>query len=210
MDACEQLTREAIRLHERYQREFVEHLNVCPWAKSSHDAGRTRLHVVTELQCATEGLRPLLADWSADKDVDVGFVICPRWRADAHAFEHWAGGLRDAGPTFLTATFYPGASQGAVTFFRQSPDPTVQLVRASRLDELRAQDTPHYIDASALSLEELSRQVTPRAVSESVFQHNQDLVQREGRDALQSILDDIYADRDKTYAALWDRFDKAK
>jgi len=77
MDPREALTREALRLHQRYQHELVERFSVCPWAKPARTDGRVHAHVVTESPCSVETLGSALASWVADETVDVAFVILP-------------------------------------------------------------------------------------------------------------------------------------
>ena len=201
----EALAREAVRLHERYHRELIERFSVCPWAKPARANGRTRTHVVIDVSCAPEELIPVLTRWADDEKVDVGFVIAPRFTGDAGAFADWATSITNAhSEVFLTAPFYPNVpdSAGSIQFLRQTPDPTVQLVRRSRLEEIRAQDPPHYTDIFDLDLRELEANNAPREVAASVVAHNERMIEREGRAKIQAILDDIREDRERTYARL--------
>jgi hypothetical protein len=205
MDAHEALRREALRLHERYQRELVERFSVCPWARPARADGRTRAHVVTEASGIPEELTPVLASWAVDEAVDVAFVIAPRFSAGADAFAGWATSVgQQQKNVFLTAPFYPGApdSAGSIHFLRQTPDPTVQLVRRTRLEEIRAQDPPHYTDIFNLDLRELQADKVPRTIAASVLAHNERMIEREGRAELQRIVNDIRDDRELTYAKL--------
>jgi len=146
-----------------------------------------------------------LAEWAADGTVDVAFVIAPRFAGGADAFADWATSIVQAhSDVFLTAPFYPSVSDsaGSIQFLRQSPDPTVQLVRRARLEEIRAQDPPHYTDIFDLDLRELEADKAPREVAASVVAHNERMIEREGRAEIQAILDDIREDRERTYARL--------
>jgi len=201
------LVREAIRLHHRYQSELIERFSVCPWAKSARVEGRTRVHVLVEPEVDPVSLSPLLDAWAEDGPAEVGFIIAPRFDGDHAAFAELAqavGALR--ADVFLSAAFHPGAPgvSGTIHFLRQSPDPTVQLVRRSRLDAIRAEDPPHYTDIFHLSLRELEAATPPRTIAASVLVHNERLIEREGRGALQAIIDDIRSDRDRTYAQLFE------
>ncbi len=147
----------------------------------------------------------MLAEWAADDTVDVAFVIAPRFTGDADAFADWATSVAKAqSEVFLAAPFYPSASgsAGSIQFLRQTPDPTVQLVRRSRLEEIRAQDPPHYTDIFDLDLRELEADKAPAEVAASVVAHNERMIEREGRAEIQRILDDIREDRERTYARL--------
>jgi hypothetical protein len=201
----ETLAREALRLHERYHRELIERLSVCPWAKPARAEDRTRAHVVTEASCSPEALRPILARWAANESVDVAFVIAPRFTADAEAFAAWAASIGEQeSEVFLIASFHPSPPDpvGSIHFLRQTPDPTVQLVRRARLEEIRSQDPPHYTDIFDLDLNDIEAQNAPRTVAASVLAHNERMIEREGRPALQAIFDDIREDRERTYAKL--------
>ncbi len=201
----EALAREALRLHERYHREIIERFSVCPWAKPARADDRTRAHVVVDASCSPGGLVPVLADWAADGTVDVAFVIAPRFTGDADAFADWATSIAKAySDIFLTAPFFPSASAsaGSIQFLRQTPDPTVQFVRRTRLEAIRAQDTPHYTDIFDLDLRDPQAKEAPRDVAASVVAHNERMIEREGKAEIQRILNDIREDRERTYARL--------
>lgn len=201
----EALRREALRLHERYHRELIEQFSVCPWAKPARAEGLTRAHVVTQEVCGPDELTPLLVDWANDETVEVAFVIAPRFSDGADAFSDWATSI--AAPlkdVFLSAPFYPSGSEsaGSIHFLRQTPDPTVQLVRRTRLEEIRAQDPPHYRDPFDLDLNELAAKKPPQPVAASVVSHNERMLARQGRAQLQEIIDDIRQDRQRSYARI--------
>jgi len=202
----EELAREALRLHERYHRELIERFSVCPWAKPARAEGRTRAHAITDASCSLEELIPVLTPWVANEAVDVGFVIAPLFAGGADAFADWAMSIAaQLGDVFLTAPFYPSApdSAGAIHFLRQTPDPTVQLVRRTCLEAIRAQDPPHYTDIFDLDLRKLEAEKPLRTVAASVLAHNERMIESEGRAKIQAILDDIREDRERTYAKLW-------
>ena len=207
----EALIREALRLHERYHRELIERFSVCPWAKAARLEGRTRTHVVTETSCSAAELAPLVGAWAADERVDVAFVIVPRFSSGCDAFAEWVSSLAEqTNEVFLSAPFHPAAPDeaGSVQFLRQTPDPTAQLVRRSRLEEIRAQDPPHYKDIFELDLQNLEATKPASSVAASVHAYNQRTLEREGRSQLKEILDDIRSDRNRTYARLDEtRFD---
>ncbi len=205
----EALRREALRLHERYQRELIERFSVCPWAKPARSEKRIRAHVVTNASCLPEELAPVLAGWADDHAVDVAFLIAPRFTAGSDAFADWAASFAPLlDHVFLTAPFYPtaAASAGSIQFLRQTPDPTVQLVRRTRLEEIRAQDPPHYADIFELDLQNLKTKKPPQSVAASVVSYNERMIEREGRAEIQEILDDIRRDRERSYARLMPLF----
>ncbi len=162
-----------------------------------------RTHVVVESELAPDSLRPVVDAWAKDERAEVGFIIAPRFGRDHVAFAVVAeilGSLR--ADVFFSAPFHPSAppSGGTIHFLRRSPDPTVQLVRRTRLDAIRAEDPPHYADIFQLTLDELEPGRPPRAVAASVFAHNERMLEQQGRAAFQAIIEDIHADRDRTYS----------
>lgn len=202
------LRREALRLYERYQTEVIERYSICPWAKNARLDGRTRVHVVTDSECELASLVPLLARWSAEPSIDVAFVIAPRFEGGLEAFSEWSSVVgRATHGVFVAASFHPDASQapGLVHFLRQTPDPTVQLVRRAMLERIRSHDPPHYTDIFELDLHALQADKPIRTVAASVLAHNAQLIEREGRATLQQIIDDIRQDRERTYAKLISR-----
>jgi hypothetical protein len=205
----EALRREALRLHARYHLELIERFSVCPWARAARVEGRKRTHVVTSASCSPEELAPVLAGWAGDDTIDVAFVIAPRFAGGPDSFAAWARSIgKQHDGVFLTAPFYPCAAEsaGSIQFLRQTPDPTVQLVRRSRLEEIRAQDPPHYRDIFDIDLEKLNGAKAPQSVAASVVSHNERMLEREGRAEIQGIFDDIQRDRERSYARLMPLF----
>ncbi len=209
MNPHETLRHEALRLHERYQRELIERFSVCPWAKPARAHGRSRAYVATHETCSLDELAPVLTDWAADETIDVAFVIAPRFSGGPDAFGVWASSIAEqADSVFLTAPFYPSApdSAGSIQFLRQTPDPTVQLVRRSLLEQIRSQDPPHYRDMFDIDLDKLEAMKPPQSVAASVVAHNERMLEREGRAEIQRVLDDIRGDRERSYARVMGLF----
>jgi hypothetical protein len=195
----EALVHEALRLQERFQREVIERFSICPWAKAARLEDRIRAHVVVNAPCEPSELRPIVDEWASDTAAEVAFIIAPLFDAGAESFEKWTaavGALR--ADVFLSASFHPDPLEptGTIHFLRQSPNPTVQLVRRARLEEIRAQDPPHYTDIFDLDLRALQTSKAPRTVAASVLAHNEQLLRREGRRALQKIMDRLRAGQD--------------
>ena len=208
MDPRDALTAEALRLHERYQHELIERFSVCPWARPARVNGRIHAHVVTEASCAPEDLRPPLAEWASDDAVDVAFAIMPLFDAGPEALYDFAVQVGElSGNAFLGAPFHPevAPSAGMIHFLRQTPDPTVQLVRRATLEEIRSQDPPHYRDIFKIELRDLQARNAPRTTAASVLAHNKRMLDREGRARIQEIIDDIRDDRERTYAQILPR-----
>jgi len=199
------LAREALRLHHRYQCEVIERFSICPWAKPARSKDRVRAHVVVDATHGTPALRPIVDRWADDARAEVAFIIVPCFQGAIDAFESWTaevGALRD--DVFLSAPFHPDVPKtaGTVHFLRQTPDPTVQLVRRERLQEIRAQDQPHYTDIFDLDPRDLEGGNAPKNVAASVFAHNERLIAREGRAPLRAVIEDIRRDRNETYSRI--------
>lgn len=179
---------EALALHDRYQRDVIEALAICPWAKHARVSGRTRAHVVADSIADERELEPVVRAWSDDQDVDVGFLILPRFEGGFEGLERWGQRLVDrVDKVFFSAPFHPAAppDAGPVRFFRQSPDPTIQLVRRNRLEEVRAEDPPHYTDIFDLTLDDLQPGPARKTAAATVLDHNRRLLERQGRASLE-------------------------
>lgn len=119
------------------------------------------------------------------------FVAEARKRMDAR---HASGGS-----TFYCVAFHPQFredltdAQRAVRFIRRSPDPTVQLVRASLLHELHRADAPEFVDTAGLSTAQLLAINLPLALSERIGQANLSTLKAAGADRLRELLDEIGA-----------------
>lgn len=182
---------EALALHERYQREVVERFAICPWAKQARVSGRTRTHVVVDPVADRPELDQVVLAWAHDDCVDVGFVIVPEFEGGFDGLEAWGQDLAERmARVFLVAPFHPNAppDAGPVRFFRQSPHPTVQLVRRTRLDEVRSRDPSHYADIFKLTLEDLRPGSVRKSAAAAVLDHNRRLLQTFGKKALARLL----------------------
>ncbi|MEM7138331.1 MAG: DUF1415 family protein [Myxococcota bacterium] len=182
---------EAVRLQEKYQRDVIERFGICPWAKQAREAGRLRAHVVLERETERAAIDDVVARWVSDPEVDVAFVIAPNFSDGFEPLAEWGRDLtRTAGDAFYAAAFHPGAEPetGVVRFFRQAPNPTIQLVRRTRLEEVRAQDPSHYTDIFSLNLRDLEAGCPRKTTAAAVLTHNERVLETEGREALQSLL----------------------
>jgi hypothetical protein len=192
--AADRLATQALRLHDRYLHEVVLAYGLCPWAERVVRQGTFRRAVVSESQPAPGALSAFIDQWLAEAPpVDIAFVIFPRLALSAAAFDGFTEKMRRAerarrplteSAPFLLAAFHPfGDSEfrdanQMVAFVRRCPDPTVQLVRASLMEQVRAAG----ID-----------------VSESVGRQNFATVGARGVEALGAILEDLRCDRDRSY-----------
>jgi hypothetical protein len=202
------LEAEALRLNTRYLEEVVVGWGLCPWAERAWASGEVRQRVCLAQAAAPEdGLRHVVSDvlsfldeLDAAPEISIGLVIFPRLAVRAAAFDAFAERVRRAdharrpdaatsppAPSFLIAAFHPGAAETfatppqLVSFVRRTPDPTLQLVRASVLRRATGEG--------------------PR-VSDEVTRRNFEVVSARGAAALDAVLRDLRRDRDESYARL--------
>jgi hypothetical protein len=214
------LRAQATRLYLRYAVEVVERFNLCPWAAEARAAGRVRIEVVVDPR--HQAAATAIETCAADAAVDVALLVLPTSAADRVGFERLVAGLRETHASqhplgqapFALADFHPAAALDASTaerlvpFLRRTPDPTVQLVRKRRLDEVRGGadqgtelfDARHLAALTAGDLDGWKRQPTP--LHTRIIRANYRTLTRVGADTIMDVLDDIAADRARSYAAL--------
>jgi len=187
----------ALLRNDRYLREFVEALGLCPYAKRCREEGKLHRRV---LRSRAEAL-PAIAEVEAlpEQSVEVALFIFPDEPvADARAFESFCADLRPQLKSFYGVAFHPALPRDlldahrAVQFIRRSPDPTLQLVRSSTLTSLRGDAAgSRYLDPGKLSLEELLALQTPLSLSDRIAEANLMTLRREGPDRLEKLLADL-------------------
>jgi hypothetical protein len=194
---AEPIVREALRLCDRYVSEVVLAFGLCPWAEGALRGGRVRRAVCAAAAPAPADCLRFIDGADAGAEVEIALVVFPRLAAGWGAFDAFAERVRradrarrpvGAAATFLIAAFHPdGVTHAAsphqlVSLLRRTPDPMLQLVRASTLDRLKAA-CPH--------------------ASDDVARRNFEAMGAPGAAArLEAALGAIRADRDRTYAAL--------
>ena len=147
--------------------------------------------------------------------IEVGLVLLPaldpslaQGRAGARAFEQLVGAAREEmqarharGDTpFYCVPFHPHFAEDladahrAVRFIRKSPDPTVQLVRASVLRAVRGTDPggSRYVDIAGLSTTQLLALAGPLSVSDRIGRVNLRTLNESGPDRMRNALADIH------------------
>ncbi|WP_181233017.1 DUF1415 family protein [Enhygromyxa salina] len=149
-------------IHDRYQREIVEGLNLCPFARRSREQGRvhrpvfvaTDAHDPSPLEVARQ-LGTLVSTHREAEIVLLTFPIPPghAWH-EPPAFERFLAALRTAWSAlppprqFYMVSFHPHlavppdrplTADSLVSILRRSPDPVIQCVDAELLDRVRKQ-----------------------------------------------------------------------
>lgn len=149
-------------VHERYQREAVEDLGLCPFARRCREQGRVHRPLIhaDAPDPAAAGARHLREIGRRHPDVEVVLLtfVLPRDAAhawhDVDAFEEVVKAVREAygeaaRPRYYMVGFHPRprppdarrkpTPESLVPALRRSPDPVIQCIKADLLDDLRKQ-----------------------------------------------------------------------
>lgn len=193
-------------MNARWIAEVVERFDVCPFAAPARRAGHVARQVIGDgdAAAAETAARARIAAVANDAAVEVALFIFPRLALPHAAFERFCAPLRAAHPAFVRAVFHPEAAYDAATpaqavgFFRRAPDPTLQLVRAAVLDQVRGPDGKFLFDFSAAAWAELRRREHKLPTSERIARQNHALL-ASTRAELEAIYSDLRADRERSY-----------
>lgn len=208
-------TREALRLYRRYQLEIVEACGLCPWAEHARVGG----HVTERVLLADDPLPGALAaivELAPQKSIEIALLIFPKLAVTRQAFEKWVAKLQAADKThhplgeipFMFAAFHPDADadtsspERLIPFLRRTPDPTIQLVRASAIDKARVnvKQGTQFFDPSQLDFPPMHEAAPP--LREKIAITNLATVKTMGLEAMRERLDDIAKDRRAVYEEL--------
>jgi hypothetical protein len=151
----------------------------------------------------------------ATENADIGLLVFPELILSRVAFQHFAAQVR-AGheqrhprgqAVFAMADFHPDvdadltSAERLVAFIRRSPDPVLQLLRRSVLDEVRRGEEPgtRFVDPALFAGDRLpERPAEP--LHERIATANLKTVRELGVSQVNAVLDDIVKDRDRSYA----------
>jgi hypothetical protein len=205
------LVSEALRTNARYVEEVVIGWGLCPWAAQAwRDGGVARRVFIdpapeqaddqaSEQAHDLDGVLTFIDEIASAPATSIGLAIFPRATQTEAAWGTFAERIRRADRArrapgealpFLLAAFHPGSGENAagarnpgalVSFLRRTPDPTLQLVRASLLDGLTRGE---------------------RDVSGEIARANFAAVIARSPAALDALIGEIRADRDASYARL--------
>lgn len=216
MDPRARLQREALRLYDRYALEIVEALHICPWAEKARREGRVRRCVVVDAEPAIESLLAEVEGMAEDASIDIGLLICPRVADDRRHFEDRVATLREAhavasrpsAPSMAMAPFHPVAdpdttrAETLVPFLRRTPDPTIQLVRQRRLDDVRHERDRGTTLVTIDKLDSSGWLQRPPPLHRRIAEANLRSVEALGVAEVERRLRDIRRDRDRSYREL--------
>ncbi len=224
-------------VHDRYQREVVEGLNLCPFARKSRELGRVHRPVFRiDAQSQTDGLDAVatrvaetLAGLVAEHpDTEIVLLTFPVRDSDPwmtpRRFEALLPALKSAyaepgdRPVFYMVTFHPRhalAPDTALTqdtlvpLIRRTPDPVIQCVSATTLDEVRRQAQAVAQARMRRELLAINPELAPMLdrsiaadpeLSSDIARANFETVGREpGRSRLDALVADIWRERVERY-----------
>ena len=211
------LRAEAERVYHRYATEIVEPLGLCPWARKARLDGRVTRRVVVQASPKPADILPHVDAVATDSTLEIGLLILPLLEMSLREFRRFVNAVRQAdsarhgpgGGHLYMAEFHPhapldtGSPARLVSFIRRTPDPTIQLVRRTVLDEVRSREPSGtlYLDPQELLAGDLP-EPPPAPLHERIAETNYQTIEAYGFQRLSAIMDDIRADRDRAYAAL--------
>jgi hypothetical protein len=207
---------EAIRVYRRYQLEVVEACGLCPWAERARLEGSMRERVL--LQTDGRAIDPsvlAIQDLAVEERIEVALLIFPRIELGRNDFDQFVARVREADTRchplgevpFMFAAFHPDAApdvthaERLIPFLRRTPDPSLQLVRGTSLERVRARapQGTQFVDIRSILADDVECALPLR---ERIARTNLTTTQRMGVDELRRRLDDILHDRDESYQAL--------
>lgn len=208
MEIDARLADEAIRLFRRYSLEIVEALGLCPWARGARRDGHVRERVVHTREQAISAMDAL----AEDETIEIAILLFPRLDVDRPTFARFVAELRELRTSpFAMAEFHPEAAPvleppGAFTsFVRRTPDPTIQLVRKSALEQVRRGEAhgSGFFDISLISqIESVLTVSREPPLYERVLDTNRRTIEALGVSELERRCDDIRRDRNASYARI--------
>lgn len=219
---------EVLRINGRYNAEIIEALDLCPYAAPARVAGSSIRRVLWDATLSVEAVLRVTDELADAADLEVAQVIFPLVRVSAadmltfgqafgeanaqrarDAYEAAAGKRPNRRPTFVHAVFHPelpyktDTPAQLVPFFRRSPDPFVQLVRLTVLDDIHSRRPrgTQFFDGSLEDLSRLLAEKPVKSVTELITDENHRLATEEGAlGRISSVFRDIVEDRDRSYA----------
>ena len=208
---------QTLRLYRRYEEEIVGACELSPWPTRVRREDRVGERVLLEEDA--QDLAPSLVaiDELIAAGVEVGLLLYPRAYVRRNLFEQFAAALNKAEVArrplgkapFVFAVFHPDAApdlaepERLIPFLRRTPDPTIQLLRSSVLDKVRATSPQgtQFVDPTALK----TLQASEPSLRERIASANLATTLRIGVDTLARRLDDILRDRIETHRSLLSR-----
>ena len=189
--------REALARNDRYLREFVEALNLCPFARRCREEGRLVRRVLLDEYVQPALLRALAEiDTLPEKQCEVALLVLPGFADGPQAFHDLCAEVRRHLRQFHCVAFHPelkadfSDENRAVQFLRRTPDPTLQLVRISTLDRVRGERTGGTVYVGNAAAADIH---LPASLSEEIARANLATILEHGPMALTALLQSFQA-----------------
>ena len=189
---------------DRYIVEIVEEYDLCPWSRSARLGGEVAIDILwgtPTIDMWASAAETLLAKTG----VRVAMVVAPELPCTSGELRTIRDEVSARVKNVGVAHFHPDAPLELATpprlvpFLRRSPDPLLQLVPLALLDSLRT--GTQVVTETELQAKMLAgTAVIPRDdVGDLIAEANHARVSRDAV-AIQATLDDIRADRERSYA----------
>lgn len=196
---------EVLRILERYLVEVVERYELCPWARAARERGELATAILWGAP-SVDAWVAAAAELLARPTARVAMVIAPELVCTRAAL----GAVRDQVaaqlPAAGVAEFSPDAVLDLATparlvpFLRRSPDPLLQLVPLALLEAVRGAPAAVSRAAQAGMLGGHARAPAPPLGDRIAHANHATVASAAG--AISAALDDIAADRRRSYARL--------
>ena len=189
----------ALEANDRYVIDLLEQENLCPYAKAGRERGATARFVHFAETDAAEPVARIFEETAAS-ELEVVQVIFPLVEVEAQVFARFVNDVtealnrREKRPVFASAALHPrlgfrrDTATGLISLFRHAPDPTLQWVRLSTLDNIYRgrKGGTSFVDLAKLGS---VLEATPkRDLYEEIARANQETAERLGIDALEARL----------------------
>jgi hypothetical protein len=202
------LRAEAERLLWRYVVEVVERFGLCPWARRARERGEVRVEVLVSddpLGPSRRAIVEAAARIATDPVAIMGMVVLANAPLDPTGLRRRKDDVVAAKlePAIAVADFHPDSPLDAKTaarlvpWLRRAPDPTLQIVRLSVLDDLRPPQLPGLAAQAEILAGRLHE--APVSVSDQVAAMNLDTIRADEAEVAAAVAA-IHADRDRVYA----------
>jgi hypothetical protein len=134
--------REVRRLLDRYLVEIVEYYDLCPWARTSRTDGELAVEILWGTPTVEEWVAASARAF-ASSEIRVAMLVAPELKITRTELHDVRDRVAKRADSLGIAEFHPAATFDAQTparlvpFLRRSPDPLLQCVPLSLLDQVR-------------------------------------------------------------------------
>ncbi|HWE22958.1 MAG TPA: DUF1415 family protein [Myxococcales bacterium] len=187
----------ALARNDRYLREFVEALDLCPFARKCRETGRLARRVLRGSHPTEATLAAVTElERTSEDQVEVALLIFPEFDGGVSVFGEFRDEVRAAVRLFYCVAFHPDLpmdlsdANRAVSFLRRSPDPTLQLVRIATLERVRSGRPAgtFYLDMSRISPADVNALHRSVSVSDQIAEANLRTLRDQSPAALEGLL----------------------